>query len=221
MLCDMKSDSCAPRKNRSGSAVKKLQIVLLSTVAACIYGCIHDEITVRLCLEYFTVAHPPLFHTTTPTLLALCWGSRSHGRYWGCARLCRGFGFASGGCTKVARFPPRPFHLFLLAAMGASACFAGIVGYQLSLRGFISIPKDLALALPAFLHDRFMAVWFAHLASYLVGLGGGAFLCFSVWRARGRPSVISFFPNTRLALGRTALLAAATLYVIWMRFGAS
>ena len=54
--------------------MKKLQIVLLSVLAACSYGVIHDQITARLCIEYFTVAHPPLFHTGSTTLLALCWG---------------------------------------------------------------------------------------------------------------------------------------------------
>jgi hypothetical protein len=54
--------------------VKKLQIVLLSILAAYTYGVVHDQITARVCVEYFTIAHPPLFHTTSTTLLALCWG---------------------------------------------------------------------------------------------------------------------------------------------------
>ena len=33
-----------------------------------------------------------------------------------------------------------------------------------------------------------MAVWFAHGASYLVGLTGSAFLCWRIWRARGMAS---------------------------------
>ena len=53
--------------------------------------------------------------------------------------------------------------------MGTSAFAAGAVAYQLSRRGFISFPSGLA-GIPANQHDRFMAVWFAHGASYLVGL---------------------------------------------------
>ncbi|HEU4754510.1 MAG TPA: hypothetical protein VFU47_15485, partial [Armatimonadota bacterium] len=34
----------------------------------------HDQVTVRVCVEYFTVAHPPLITTDSPTLLALAWG---------------------------------------------------------------------------------------------------------------------------------------------------
>jgi len=37
-------------------------------------GIAHDEITVRVCAEYFTIAHPPLFPTASRTLLAACWG---------------------------------------------------------------------------------------------------------------------------------------------------
>jgi hypothetical protein len=62
--------------------------------------------------------------------------------------------------------------------MAASAFTAGVVGYQLSHRSFISIPAALAEVVPVHKHDRFMAVWFAHGTSYLIGLAGGAFLCF-------------------------------------------
>ena len=53
---------------------KAAQIILLSILSACLYGVVHDQITIRVCLEYFTVAHPPYFPTHSPTLLAICWG---------------------------------------------------------------------------------------------------------------------------------------------------
>ena len=153
--------------------VKKLQIILLSVFAACLYGVAHDQITARLCLEYFTVAHPPLFHTTSPTLLALCWG----------VAATAGIGAALGGVLAlVSQAGDAPtwsisrlgrYLFLLLAVMAASAFFAGAIGYQLSLHGFIFLPADLAGAIPASRHDRFMLVWFAHMASYLAGLGGG------------------------------------------------
>jgi hypothetical protein len=201
-------------------ATKKFQIVLLSVLAACSYGVIHDQITARLCIEYFTVAHPPLFHTTSPTLLALCWG----------VAATAGIGAALGVVLALVSESdgPAPYPisrlgrsiLFLLAIMATSAFLAGVVGYQLSSRGFIFIPSGLGRAVPAQQHDRFMAVWFAHGASYLVGLAGSALLCFRVWRARGRPSVISLFPRTRAAALRAGLFGAVAAYIIWMRFGA-
>jgi hypothetical protein len=35
--------------------------------AAVLYGVLHDQITARVCLEYFTVFHPPVFATQSPT----------------------------------------------------------------------------------------------------------------------------------------------------------
>jgi hypothetical protein len=200
--------------------VKTAQIIFLSIIAACTYGVVHDEITVRICIEYFTVAHPPLFHTTSPTLLALCWGvaaTAGIGAGLGViiALVSQSRGAAAYSVARLGRSI-----LVLLAGMGASAFTAGLVGYQLSRRGFISIPAGLAETIPAHHYHRFMAVWFAHGASYLVGLAGGALLCFRVWQARGRPSVISFFPHTLAAALRAAFLAAVAAYILWIRFGA-
>ncbi len=201
--------------------VRSAQVILLSIFAACTYGVVHDQITVRLCLEYFTVAHPPLFHTASPTFLAICWG----------VAATAGIGAALGvvlALVSQSRGPaPYPVSqlarsiLVLLAIMAASAFTAGIVGYQLSRRGFISIPAGLAPAISTPRHDRFMAVWFAHGASYLVGLAGGALLCLLIWRARGRPSVIPFFPQTPAAAIRASLVAAIAAYVLWIRFYAA
>src|SRR3954471_17977370 len=49
-------------------------IILLCLVAAVVYGVVHDQITARICVEYFTIGHPPIFETDDPTLLGLGWG---------------------------------------------------------------------------------------------------------------------------------------------------
>jgi len=54
--------------------VQAIGIVLRSVFAAVLYGVVHDQITVRVCLEYFTVGHPRIFDTENPTLLGLAWG---------------------------------------------------------------------------------------------------------------------------------------------------
>ena len=51
------------------------KIVLLSVLAAVGYGIAHDSVTAHVCVEYFSVAHPPIFGGThSPILLALGWG---------------------------------------------------------------------------------------------------------------------------------------------------
>src|SRR5277367_3085254 len=52
-----------------------LSIVLLCIAASVAYGLVHDQITIRICPEYFTVLHPQILpHDTPLTLLALAWG---------------------------------------------------------------------------------------------------------------------------------------------------
>lgn len=49
-------------------------IVALCLVASVVYGVLHDQVTARVCVEYFTIGHPPIFRTESPTLLGLGWG---------------------------------------------------------------------------------------------------------------------------------------------------
>src|SRR5262249_21340667 len=50
-------------------------IVALCVLFAVAYGIVHDQITARVCVEYFTIGHPPVFGTDNPTLLGLGWGA--------------------------------------------------------------------------------------------------------------------------------------------------
>lgn len=54
--------------------MESLKIVVLCVLAAAAYGVIHELVTARICIEYFTILHPAIFPTTSPTLLALGWG---------------------------------------------------------------------------------------------------------------------------------------------------
>jgi hypothetical protein len=58
-----------------GSVVPSLKIVALCTASAVLYGICHDQVTARVCVEYFTVGHAPIFHTESPTLLAFWFGT--------------------------------------------------------------------------------------------------------------------------------------------------
>src|SRR5260370_36733472 len=56
------------------SGMQAIAILVISILAAVIYGVLHDQVTARICVEYFTVGHPPVFHTDDPTLLGIGWG---------------------------------------------------------------------------------------------------------------------------------------------------
>jgi hypothetical protein len=53
--------------------MQSVAIVLLCIASAVVYGILHDQGTVRVCLEYFTVGHPFIFPTRSPTFLADLW----------------------------------------------------------------------------------------------------------------------------------------------------
>src|SRR5476649_704152 len=59
---------------RLSEPMEFLKIVLGCVIAAVLYGIIHDQFTARICLQYFTVFHPPVFVTQSPTLLGIGWG---------------------------------------------------------------------------------------------------------------------------------------------------
>jgi hypothetical protein len=169
-------------------AVQFLNIWLLCIVAAIVYGVIHDQVTARVCIEYFTVGHPPVFHTTSPTLLALGWGVIA--TWWMGAFL----GFIVALCARYGSPPKinardliRPI-LVLLLVMGLSALCAGVIGYIFAQRGQISL-HDLDQLIGRQKAVRFMADFCAHLTSYFVGFFGGLFVCGWILVRRIRPRI--------------------------------
>jgi hypothetical protein len=195
------------------------KIIALSTLAAMTYGVAHDQVTAHLCVEYFSLAHPLLFHIDSPALLGLCWGIA--------ATIGPGVivGVLLGLVSQSPGLTPTPIRqLFgticvLLAIMAMSATLAGIVGFELSCRSLVSLSRSLSEAIPSGQHDRFMAVWFAHAASYLVGLGGSSLVIFRLWRERGKPHVMTLMPRTTGEIIRVLILTAIVAIVVWYRLG--
>jgi len=165
--------------------MQSIKIILTSLVAAVLYGIVHDQVTVRICIEYFSVFHPPIFSTDSPTLLALGWGVVATwwmGAFLGCLLAIA----ARGGSRTTVTWNELvlPIAKFLVT-MGVLAAVAGLVGFVLSSRGTITPPEWVAFVLPRARHARFMADWWAHNASYFVGVFGGIALCIMTFRKRG------------------------------------
>lgn len=109
---------------------------LVCTVLGAIgHGIIHDQITVRVCLEYFTIGHPPVFGTTSPTLLGLGWGVIA--TWWVGLPL----GVALAIAARAGSRPKRTVRSLirpmgsLLVAMAVCALAAGFAGGLLARRG--------------------------------------------------------------------------------------
>jgi len=161
-----------------------LQFVALGIVAACIYGMVHDQFTARICVEYFTLGHAPLFVTESPTILGIGWGVVAS--WWGGALLGLGLAAAAraGRPPKIeASEMVRPV-IGLLMVMAASAILSGIAGYWLASTGQIHLSGRIALDLLPEKHPYFLADMWAHGASYLVGFMGGWLLIVWVWWKR-------------------------------------
>lgn len=197
------------------------KVILLCLGGAVGYGIVHDQITARLCIEYFTVAHPPLpfLHTDSPTLVGLAWGVAAT---WSVG-LALGIPLALASQSASNR-PPLPIAqvrrniVILLTVMAIAALLSGVTGFELSRRGVISMPDGWADYIPRSHHNGFMAAWFAHCASYLFGIVGGIFLIFTTWNQRGRPAIIQILPQSRLAVLRTILVVVAAGLIYWFRF---
>lgn len=166
--------------------MQAVAIVVLSIGSAIIYGVLHDQITVRVCVEYFTIGHPPVFPTESPTMLGIGWGVIA--TWW--AGLLLGVPLAvaaraRGRPKRNVRSLARPI-LGLLIIMAACAAVAGLVGYFLGRNGSVYLLEPLASRVPLDRHDRFLADLWAHSASYLVGFLGGIAVIVKVWLSRSR-----------------------------------
>jgi hypothetical protein len=161
------------------------RIVALCVGAAILYGLVHDQITARVCVEYFSVAHPKVINTDSPTLLGLYWGVAA--TWWvglllglPLALACRGGEPPFFSATQMVR----PVAI-LLACVAGCALLSGVAGYQLASRGAID-PGSWAKLIPPAKHAGFMADAYAHMASYLSGFFGGIVVIVRVVRRRRR-----------------------------------
>jgi len=166
--------------------MERLMIVLLCIVAAVVYGILHDQVTARVCVEYFTIGHPPVFDTDSPTLLALGWGVIAT---WWVGLL---LGIPAALVSTVGSWPRynavrliRPISC-LMAVMACASLLAGLAGYFVANAGGVWLEEPLRSKVPASRHSAFLADLWAHLTAYGVGFVGGIILCcwvlFRRWR---------------------------------------
>ena len=177
-------NSCNPIK--TDYSMEALKIAVTCVIAAVLYGIVHDQFTARICVEYFTIFHPPLFHTQSPTLLGIGWGIVA--TWWVGAFFAVPMILAARAGRRPALRASEllPSIAFLLAFMAAIAVLSGITGYLLARKGVLDTDWLTLSPSPATRY-RFMADWWAHTASYGAGFVGGLVLCAVTYRRRLRP----------------------------------
>lgn len=163
---------------------ESLKIVLVCIAAAILYGIIHDQFTARICVEYFTLFHPPVFGTKSPTLLAFGWGVIA--TWW----MGAFFGILLATAARAGSHPKLSVVALLkpigklLAVMAGCASMTGLLGFVLAKQGIIFPPHWVSDSLAPTVYPRFIADCWAHNASYAVGFFGGIILC--AWQFRRR-----------------------------------
>lgn len=166
--------------------MEPLKIVALCVGSAILYGILHDQVTARICVEYFTIGHPPIFGTESPTLLAFGWGVLA--TWWvglflaiPAALACRAGAWPKLGAGALVR----PLAVLLLV-MGCLSALAGLVGHDLASAELITLAEPLRSDVPAAKHVAFLTDGAAHSAAYAVGFVGGLVLCARVVFLRHR-----------------------------------
>ncbi|MBI3271828.1 MAG: hypothetical protein HYZ53_22745 [Planctomycetes bacterium] len=169
------------------------KIVLLCVGAAVLYGELHDQVTARVCVEYFSVAHPRVIASESPTALAIVWGFLA--TWWVGVILGVPLGLFArvGGWPKLSARDFRAPLAILLICMGVLSLLAGLAGAAQAAahRGAFR----LHFVPPAIADDKvvpFTADAFAHQAAYGAGFFGGIVLwgwtIVRRWRAARSPS---------------------------------
>jgi hypothetical protein len=154
---------------------------LLCIFAAVTYGIIHDQVTARICVEYFTVAHPRIIDSESPTLLGIAWGVVA--TWW----VGLGLGIVLALSARVGRWPKRDARdlispiVILLCVMAIYACFWGWLMPE------IAAPLQRGTfwggRIPAEKYRAFLICSGAHGASYEAGFWGGLAVCaWTIWR---------------------------------------
>ncbi len=161
-------------------------IVALCVLAAVVYGVVHDQITARVCIEYFTIGHPPVFSVpvTSPTVIGFVWGIIA--TWW----VGVGLGVPLAMAATLGRRPRRDAAsllrpvAILMAVTGLLAVLCGAIGYFAAVRGWVFLLEPMASRVPGDRHVGFITDLWAHSASYLFGALGGVVLILQTWRSR-------------------------------------
>jgi hypothetical protein len=155
-------------------------IALATLLGAVCYGVIHDQITIRVCSEYFTAAgQHPYIGDLPVTALAIFWGAMAA---WFPGLM---LGTALALAATSGQRPARNLRslvlpiLAVLLCMALSALASGFAGYSLAKAGLLH-----ADGLTAEKSNAFMADAFAHAASYLTATIGGLILLYRTWASR-------------------------------------
>ncbi len=159
-------------------SLDSVKIVAATTLAAVSYGIVHDQITARICIEYFTVTHPKLIDSTSPTLVGLAWGVVATWWVGAIAGVLLALACRVGPRPKLTARWAIPRLGGVLLITGLLAATAGVLMARTpnfnALEG-IYAPQAVE-RIPEAQRDGWDVCFAVHNVSYLVGALGGVVL---------------------------------------------
>ncbi len=177
-----------------------LKIILLCILSAIAYGIVQDQITARICIEYFTIGHPRIILSEDPTLIALLWGVIA--TWWVGLFL----GIPVVLASRIGNWPKldakkllRPIAI-LLGFVGIASIIAGLIGNSLAIAKVVWLLEPLASRVPKEKHVYFLTDLWAHCASYGAGFIGGIILVFYIIYRRYKERRLKNTANQRIVL---------------------
>jgi hypothetical protein len=177
----------------------------LGVVAAVAYGILQDQVSARLCLEYFTLFHNPIPGVTDPTVLGLAWGFL--GTWWAGLFLgyCSGLIATLGSAPKLTpRDIIRPL-LALMTGIAGAVVLTGVSVWWNARSLEVSLDPALGSMLPAERHQALLVVACYHMTGYFAAFGGSLVLWVWIWRERRRRAMLGYvrFPERISVEGKT------------------
>jgi hypothetical protein len=177
-----------------GAAVESAKIVGICVVCSVAYGVCHDLVTAHICVEYFTVGHPPIFGgLKDPISLAFSWVIMA--TWWVGILL----GLPAALLARIGSRPKLnwrdlrlPIAVLILVA-GVLAVISGLIGDAFAGFNAYYFPSQRIQDQP-----RYVAVANAHGAAYAAGIIGGLLILAWIWWKRLRAELIQL----RTELGR-------------------
>lgn len=183
--------------------LEPLRIVGTTTIAAVLYGVVHDQITARICLEYFTVTHPGLITFAEPPEPPEPPGPMVIGLMWGVVATWW-VGLIAGTllvvACRVGRWP-RLSNRWVLPRLGlvllVTGGLAGLAGAVMAMNPDANILEgvytpDTVARIPEENRDGWDICLAVQTVSYLVGSVGGVALVvlavFDRWRSSRAPA---------------------------------
>ncbi len=162
----------------------RLRAMLLGIVMMVGYAVVQDQVSARLCPEYFTVFHNPIPGLTDPTLVGIVWGFV--GSCWGGAIM----GYAAGLVATLGPRPPLTVRqlvipmLLLTGAIALVTLVAGLTAYRHAVMFDIRLDPVVLEDMPIERHHYLFTVACYHLATYVTAVVGTVILCIAIARSR-------------------------------------